>query len=178
MGSDGSKYMSKKPINWASIFWAIGLIIVTISAAIACYYIYSLGSNNVEEPAQQNFTPPVTFESTESTETPESTATPTEITVDRTLHDIKILNGSGITGEASRAKNYLESERFKVSSIGNADASNHAETVITVGKNVSKEYFEDLKSVLGKNYVISEKVELANSDNEVTVILGRNKSKN
>src|SRR3989344_4837516 len=61
------------------------------------------------------------------TTSPTPTATPE---VDLEKYDVKILNGSGIAGEAAKARSLLEKAGFKVSSTGNASNYNYTKTII------------------------------------------------
>lgn len=90
---------------------------------------------------------------------------------------IKILNGSGIQGEAARAKTLLEQEGFTVVSIGNAGQSNFASTIIQIKKDAPQTLINKLKSVLEKMYVIEVLSDDGESDVVVTVGSSRRESK-
>lgn len=93
--------------------------------------------------------------------------------IDLSKYPIKILNGSGVAGEASRQKTNLEAEGFTVASVGNADNSDHTGTIIQAKKEVDKAYLNKLKSVLEKSFVVGEVEELSeDSDSNVIIIIG------
>lgn len=93
--------------------------------------------------------------------------------VDLTKYEIEIQNGSGISGEASRQQENLESEGFTVSSIGNADNSDYTETIIQAKETVEAAFLDKLKSVLEESFVVGETEELPqDADSDVIVILG------
>ncbi|MBI4066869.1 LytR C-terminal domain-containing protein [Candidatus Gottesmanbacteria bacterium] len=118
-------------------------------------------------------------ENTKQTVVPSLVPTKTLVTptvVDYSIYPIEILNGSGIKGEAARAKDLLEGERFKVSSIGNADKNDYDETVLQIKKGLPDDSIKKLKDVLSKYYVLSSE-ELEDEDG-VTVIVGSSKPEN
>jgi LCP family protein required for cell wall assembly len=50
--------------------------------------------------------------------------------VDPATVSVEVLNGSGVSGLAARAKGELETAGFTVTGVGNADSSDHAQTVV------------------------------------------------
>lgn len=71
-------------------------------------------------------------------------------------YKIEILNGSGVSGAASKLNKSLTAEGFSVSSIGNADKSNYTKTTIQAKKEVSSEYLTKLKESLKNTYSLSQ----------------------
>lgn len=69
-------------------------------------------------------------------------------------YKIKIENGSGIAGEAGRAKDLLETAGFIVSGTGNAKSYDFTKTIISTGSKVSTEFVSKLQDALGKKYII------------------------
>ncbi len=109
------------------------------------------------------------------TPTPTLTPAPTK-TVDLSKFPIKILNGSGISGEASRQKSSLEKEGFVVSSTGNADNSNYTDTIIQAKKEVDADFLDKLKSVLEKSFVLADAESLSETaPTPVVIIIGSKK---
>ncbi|HZJ18584.1 MAG TPA: LytR C-terminal domain-containing protein [Patescibacteria group bacterium] len=93
-------------------------------------------------------------------------------------YKIEVLNGSGISGEASKVKGLLEEERFTVSSIGNADGLNYQQTVIQAKKTVPKEFLDKLKGFLDKLYVLDDTKELPDTEKfDFVVTIGSKKVK-
>lgn len=91
-------------------------------------------------------------------------------------YKIEVLNGSGLPGEAAKAKDLLEEEKFTISSIGNADRLDFQKTVIQVKKTVPNEYLDKLKGFLEKSYILDDTKELNDSEEfDVIVIIGRDK---
>lgn len=95
---------------------------------------------------------------------------------DYSKYQIRVLNGSGITGEAAKVKAYLEEEKFVVKDIDNAESSDYEKTVIKAKKDVPKEYLDPLKKLLQKTYVLDAQEELRESASaDVTIIIGSKK---
>ena len=106
------------------------------------------------------------------------TPTPTVIpqptkAADLTKYEIKILNGSEVSGEAGRQRTNLQAEGFTVSTVGNAAKSDYTDTIIQAKESVDKDFLDKLKSVLEESFVVGEMEELPeDSDSDVIVILG------
>lgn len=96
-------------------------------------------------------------------------------------YSIEVLNGSGITGAASKLKGALTTGGFKVISAGNADKSDYTDTIIVAKKKVSPAYLEKLKVNLEKTYkvVIDSKASVAEtSEADVVITIGSSTSGN
>lgn len=107
---------------------------------------------------------------------PKPTATP-QATVDLTKYSVVILNGSGIAGEASKAKSILTNAGFEVGSTGNASNYNFTKTVIKAKKEVEAVFLSKLTDSLSKTYQVAETEELeSTSKDEVQVIIGSSKA--
>lgn len=105
---------------------------------------------------------------------PEPSATPESKTeVDRSKISIQVLNGSGISGFAGKAKTYLEGLKYVDVAVGNAATSDFTDTVISV-KDSKKEFLETVKNDLSKNYKVAEKTETlsASSKYDFVITLG------
>ncbi|MBI4080139.1 MAG: LytR C-terminal domain-containing protein, partial [Candidatus Levybacteria bacterium] len=87
---------------------------------------------------------------------PTEAPSPTEKVLDLSLYSIRVLNGSGVSGQAAKVQQVLEDDKFTVASIGNAEKSDYTETVIQVKKTVSKEYIQKLKDLLKDYYDLDE----------------------
>ncbi len=101
------------------------------------------------------------------------TATPTPETVDLTLFDITVHNGSGIGGTAGKVEKFLKDKGFSVLEIGNADASTYKKTVIKAKEKVAKAFLNKLKDTLSKDYVLDEMATLEDKfDTDLLIIVG------
>lgn len=108
-----------------------------------------------------------------------ATPTPTQVPkqVDKSKYEIKILNGSGIKGEAGKVQEILEAEDFTVSKTGNAPDFDYEETVIQAKSDVEKEFIDEIKKALEDAYKLGD-VEILDedSDDDVVVIVGSGKN--
>lgn len=123
---------------------------------------------------------------TESAKSPESTqtaVTPTaspaatpEIKLDLAQYQIRVLNGSGISGEAGRVKVILEGAGFVVKNTANADSYDFTSTEITYSSNVNTAWLEKLKTELAKKYALKEPVIGKITGADVEIVVGSSKA--
>lgn len=147
----------KKNYMWPILF--IFIIVVVLLTGIFAYKqgIFKGGKTNVVSPSP----------------TPTITPEPTKAAVDLTKYEIEIQNGSEVAGEAGRQQTNLETEGFKISSIGNANNSDYTDTIIKAKKEVEKAFLDKLKSVLEKTFTVGEIETLPDTSlSPVVVILG------
>lgn len=97
---------------------------------------------------------------------------PTPAKVDLSQYTVKVLNGSGVSGEAARVKTKLTAAGFNVISTGNADASNYTKTEITIKKTVSKDALAKLQTELEKTYKVSTATATSTQTADIVVIIG------
>lgn len=91
-------------------------------------------------------------------------------------YSVKVLNGSGVSGQAARVKAALEAEGFTVASTGNAASNDFAKTQVTYQKRVSKEALDKVLTVLKKTYVVEKETELpatATKESDITITIGK-----
>jgi hypothetical protein len=98
--------------------------------------------------------------------------TPTDVPVDLSKYTIRVLNGTGRTGEAATVRDDLKSAGFNVVSIGNATGDNIQETQITAVEKVEVEFLERLKKALGESYAVGETTRVATAAAEIVVTIG------
>lgn len=122
----------------------------------------------------------ITFQKETPTPLPtkEPVSTPTPEEVDLSAYTITVLNGSGLTGEAAKAKTQLIEAGFKVGTVGNASSSDYTKTTIAAKKDVDPQYLNELIATLKKTYKVNSVVETssASATSEVTVTLGSGKA--
>ena len=157
-----------------SKLWIIIIVIVIMLVAVggALYYfrIRELKQITKEEKAE----PPPAIASVSPTVSQSTESA--DLKVDYSEYAIRVLNGSGISGEAAKVKDSLEEEKFVVKDIDNADTSNYEKTIIKAKKDVPKEYLDTLKTLLEKTYVLDTQEELKEpTDVDVTIIIGSSK---
>jgi len=149
-----------------NFMWPILFIFIIAVLLLGGIFIYKQGVNKNGKINVVTLSP-----------TPASAPTPTKTEVDLSKYEIKILNGSGIDGEAGRQKANLETEGFTVSSIGNADNSEYAETVVQAKEIVGLDFLDKLKGTLEASFKIGEQEDLADdADSDVVIIIGSSKN--
>jgi len=158
-----------------SKLWVILVVILIIFAATggSLYYFRTEAIKEITKEEKPTSSP------TQSQVTPTvSQATKSaSLKVDYSKYKIRVLNGSGIAGEASRVKDSLEEEKFVVKDIDNADASDYEKAVIKAKKDVAKEYLDKLKKILEKTYVLDTEEELTELvDVDLVIIIGSKKN--
>lgn len=86
---------------------------------------------------------------------------------------VRILNGSGVSGAASSLSNTLEEiEGISVVSVGNSESTDT--TVVQIKSNLSKQIQDAVVNIVDENYEKSEVESLdASVEEDVVIILGR-----
>lgn len=164
---------SKSSINF-NIFWIILPGIMLLGLLMGGIIAYSSGINKLK--------------SNEGTKITKATPQPTIIAdaspsaapipkVDLTKYKIKVLNGSGIKGEAGKVKDLLEKAGFTVESTGNTKTYDYTNTVIQTKEAVDKAFIDQLEKDLSKTYKMDKSVILKDTEaSSVIVIVGSSKS--
>lgn len=134
--------------------WLWILVILIIIGGLIFAYVRGIGPfANINSLVKSSPSP--TPEVVESVPTPEASPSPS---VDKASAKVRVLNGSGVTGKAATVKAFLETFGWKVTSIGNADNSDFAQTEVRV-KDSFKSFEDAIISDLSDKYSAS-----ANSD--------------
>ena len=164
--SESPKATEEKKSLWY-IFW-IMIPVAIIVGALAGGVFYFLNSVNKNAPSST----PTPIES--SLPTPSSSPS---AAVDLSKYQIKVLNGSGIAGEAGRVQDILTSAEFKVSGTGNAETYDFTDTILQVRDKVEPAFITELTKTLSKTYSVSDKTEALPSGEtaDVIVLVGSSK---
>lgn len=135
----------------AALIVVIGLI----------FFIFFRGDS--AEDAESDLTPTPAFE--EPTPTPEAT-------LDKEDVQIRILNGSGVAGEAGRVQAILEDEGYVIESVGNADEFDNELTDIQAKDSIPQSFLDDLEEALASEYrtTVSELDDDAETD--IVIVIG------
>lgn len=148
--------------------WIIIPGIFLLGAILGGIVFYQKGVNKGEEPIP---TPTAGSEASPSPSSSPSTS------IDLTKYTINIFNGSGIAGEAGKAKTLLTTAGFKVGSTGNAASYDYTKTIIKAKSTVDSIYTSALSAALGKTYVVDTVQTLASSSADtVQVVIGSSKA--
>ena len=162
-GGGNSEEATNKKRMW------INLIIIFIGTVVIVSFFLFLRQKKIDEMNLQE-------QSSKVVPTKAVTPSPTPEEVDVSAYTIEVLNGSGISGAAAKAKTLLTEESFTVESTGNADASDYEKTVIKAKGSVPEAYIEALKQLLAESYELDSVEDLAESaDTDVVIIIGSQK---
>ncbi len=146
--------------------WLFGAILFLLALGAFVYFAYlrgiAVGEQNMREKAAVRPTPQ------------EKLPTPTPEEEKKDAYSIIIENGSGIGGEAGRAKTLLEDKDYTIASVGNADTSDYQDSVIKAKDDVPSSWLEALKKSLEDTYVVAKDVEKLgeNESSDVIIIVG------
>lgn len=149
------------------LMW-VGLLFVYVAIlAAGGYFMYQLGLKKGEEAAKLEIEKQI-----EKEKAAVPTATPTP-SIDKSKYKIKVLNGTGISGEAARAKELLEGDGFTVSSVGNASSQGNVDTTIETKEEVESDFVSALKETIGKTYKVGDVKTITTSETtDIVIILG------
>lgn len=125
-------------IRWVAVLLILGLL------AFGAYNLFNTFTGESEEEATPTPTAapiptdtptpqPTSLTPTKAAATPTRTPTPTKAATSATKGvTLRVLNGTTITGEAARARDFLQGLGYTVSSIGNAETQDYTKTEIRI----------------------------------------------
>jgi len=148
--------------------WIIIPIALLIGSLVGGFITYFSGISRLTNSNQS----PSPIATVIPTAEPTPTASPSANFKRETLK-LQVLNGSGVSGLAGKAKTYLESLGYKNVVAGNASISNLIETTISV-KESKKDLVENIRTDLEKNYKVAKEIEtlVATSKYDFVITLG------
>lgn len=104
-------------------------------------------------------------------------APPTSQPINLAAYTIQVLNGTSSPGLAAKVKTDLETEGFKVLSVGNAENTDFVKTEILARKKVNRKFIDKLKEVLSKTYKIGAVSNLGSGEADLVVKIGSESAK-
>lgn len=148
--------------------WIIVPTALLVGALVGGLITYFSGLSRLEE-ADRTPSPVPTVVETE----PTPTASPSS-TFKRDGLKLQVLNGSGVSGAAGKAKTLLEGLGYKDVDTGNASSSNFVKTEVSV-KESAKEYLDLVIKDLSKEYeaTAAAKVLSNTSKYDIVITLGQ-----
>ncbi|HUC94702.1 MAG TPA: LytR C-terminal domain-containing protein [Candidatus Saccharimonadales bacterium] len=165
---------NKRKKSCAIALWIIIPGIFFLGAILGGIVFYQRGVNRGEVDVAATPTPSVTTLPVSST-TPSSTPTPT---ISLSKYSITVFNGSGIPGEAGKAKTLLTTAGFNVGSTSNAATYDYTKTLIKAKSTIEPAFVSALSAALGKTYVVDTPQTLASSSADtVQVVIGSSKAR-
>lgn len=147
--------------------WLVMIVVVLVVAAVVVWGIIFWQKS---QPATK-----VTIDISSTTSTVVESPTPTLVEFKLSDYKIKVLNGSGIAGEAGRVKTLLETAGFVVESTANAETYDFTKTIVSAGSKVVPGFVSKLQDELGKKYTIGSAGSLG-EDMEVEIVVGSEKA--
>jgi hypothetical protein len=150
--------------------WIIVPTALLVGALVGGLITYFSGIANLNSPSTESPTPVATTMS-ENKETPVASSSPT---LKRDGLKVQVLNGSGVSGAAGKAKTLLEGLGYVSVETGNASSSSVETTEVAV-KETAKEYLELIIKDLSKEYeaTAAAKVLPTSSKYDIVVTLGK-----
>jgi hypothetical protein len=165
----GELHEKKKHSSLA--LWIIFPGIFLLGAIVGGIVFYQKGVNQ----NQVTPTPEATFMPV-ATPTASPSSTPSA-TSNLSKYKISIYNGSGIAGEAGKAKTLLTTAGYTVGSTANAATYDYTKTIIKAKSTVDASFISSLSTALGKSYIVDVPQTLATSSADtVQVVIGSSKA--
>ena len=151
-------------------FFKIFLIILTVLSLLAViaggFYLYQKNLSNKTVKPEETKEAIVTI-----TPSTAPTVTPTATTVDYSKYSLQILNGSGVPGEAGKAKELLVNYSFKSVATGNASSYDSEKTVISLKENIPDQVFSDISKTLNSTYDVESSKEVLNDSSNYDIVV-------
>jgi hypothetical protein len=164
------KEIKPKKESSFNVLWILIPGMLLLGLLIGGIFAYFFGIQKISDSNKPNTTQnqDVTVEPTSS-----PTATPLALpSANLTKYKIKILNGSGISGEAGKVQTLIEAAGFTVLSTGNATTYDFTKTQITLKTGIDPDYVTALVTALSKNYQLGDPKTTSSQTNDVTVTVG------
>ncbi len=149
--------------NWK---WLIVLILFLVVIGGVTFFVFksSRSTSTLEESPTPNTS------SLTNLATPEPTNTPSSSPSDKTQVKIKVLNGTGISGEAGLLSDKLKSLGYTNLTTGNASKQIATDTQVTFSQNVAQDVIAEITSTLKGMYtnVTTSNSTLSDTDIQIT----------
>jgi hypothetical protein len=164
------KEVKPKKESSFNILWILIPGMLLLGLLIGGIFAYFFGIQKISDSNKPNTTENQDI-TVEPTVTPSSTplASPS---ANLSKYKIKILNGSGISGEAGKVQTLIEAAGFTVLSTGNATTYDFTKTQITLKTGIDPDFVTALVTALKKNYQTGDPKTVSTQTNDVTVTVG------
>jgi LytR cell envelope-related transcriptional attenuator len=151
-------------------FFKIFLIILTVLSLFAViaggFYLYQKNlSNKGTQKEETNEAIVTETPSASPTQAPETTK------LDYSKYSLQIMNGSGVPGEAGKAKDLLTDYNFKSVVTGNASSYGFEQTVISLKEGIPDQVFTDLSKSLNSTYDVKSTKEVLNDSSNFDIVV-------
>lgn len=142
--------------------WIIAIVVIAIVLIAGSYLVFFRGNNNNTSTDLETI--PTSTE--EPTPTPQPELPKEEI-------QIRVLNGSGVAGEAALVKGILEDAGFTVSETDNAETDDFTDTEIQAKNTISSEVLDELKKLLEEDYTVTTSTLDESEEVDIIIIVGK-----
>lgn len=159
------------------IVLVLGLILL-LGLGGGAYWYFFMRNGAKTEPAKVDApNDKVVTKAPSPTPTTEPTPTPEEEVVDMSSFKLQVLNGSGVSGEAGRVKDFLTESGFVDFTLGNADSYGYAITEVKLKPDLSGQVWKAIESALNGEYVVvkSDTDLEAESKYDAVIVVGERK---
>jgi len=151
------------------IFLIIFFVIAFLALFTGGVLVYRKATKKEEAPAIEEpiLNPEVESESEAETESPEASPA---AELKREDLKVKIANGSGVSGTAGIARDFLEGLGYQEVATGNADSYDYEETEIAI-KEDKEDYLDLLMADLAEEYTLSEETSTLDEEDDFDVLV-------
>ena len=153
-----------------NVLWILipGMLLLGLLIGGIFAYVFGIQKISDTQKSDTSGTQNVTVEPTVSPTT-KPTASPS---ANLSKYKIKILNGSGIKGEAGKVQALIEAAGFSALSTGNATTYDYTKTQITIKTGIDPDFVSTLAATLKKNYQLEDTKTVSSQTNDITIIVG------
>ncbi|MFA6081974.1 MAG: LytR C-terminal domain-containing protein [Patescibacteria group bacterium] len=168
---------SSKKQKWITAFLSIiliSLLALLVSQAVI-FYNNSQTTTTASPSTTTSATPTATGTATPSiSPSTTTTATPSSTALTKASVTVKVLNGGGVTGAATKASTVITAAGFTVSSTANAKSYSYTTSYVYYKNANEKDLATELAAAL-TGYSVTAKVDatMATSDTELVVVIGK-----
>lgn len=155
-----SELVEEKP-NYTWIIVPTALLVGVFVGGLITYF------SGISKLIDSNISTPLLLETNKAENTPSPSPT---VEISREGFKLQILNGSGISGLATKAKIYLEGLGYKDISVGNASSADYSQTEIQI-KESKKDILTILKADLEKNYTLASTTATLSASSKFDIII-------
>ena len=157
-----------------NILWILipGMLLLGLLIGGIFAYVFGIQKISDTQKSDTSGTQNITVEPRESP-TAKPTASPS---ANLSKYKIKILNGSGLKGEAGKVQTLIEAAGFSVLSTGNAATYDYTKTQIIIKTGIDPNFVSTLAATLKKNYQLEDTKTISSQTNDITIIVGSLKS--
>ncbi|HSX48958.1 MAG TPA: LytR C-terminal domain-containing protein [Candidatus Saccharimonadales bacterium] len=162
-GSTPRPSVNEPKRNWK---WLIILILFLVVIGGVTFFVFK--SSKSSSDLGDTSSPVATSELTVNSPVPSPTATP----ADKTSFKVQVLNGTGISGEASLLVGKLKEWGYTNTTTGNATDQSATTTIVTFSSSVPQSTIDDLVAKLKGVYKSVTSSTLTLSDSDIRIVTG------